>query len=90
MLDLRQLRPMRTAVLVEKAWSGLARLGLWMAPEGGAGRFSHGLKWLTASRRKPLMSCSSGVDVRNSGLGRADPGTSRLLNGIALTTMTRH
>jgi len=55
-LDLEHLTPLRTAVLVERAWDGVSKLGLVMSRSLETGRFrpriESVLKWLLATGRK--------------------------------------
>jgi arylsulfatase A-like enzyme len=56
-LDLRHLRPLRTALLVEGAWDGASTLGLWLRDRLTPGRPLHArvqsmLTWLSDPGRK--------------------------------------
>jgi len=55
-LDLERLSPLRTALLVERAWDGASKLGLLMSRSLDTGRFrprvESVLRWLLATGRK--------------------------------------
>jgi arylsulfatase A-like enzyme len=54
--DLAHLRPLRTALLVERAWEAIADLGHAMSQSLPAVRFSSWLRWLLATDRKDAAS----------------------------------
>jgi arylsulfatase A-like enzyme len=54
--DLAHLRPLRTALLVERAWEAMADLGHALSQSLPAVRFSSWLRWLLATDRKDAAS----------------------------------